>query len=717
MKKFSKVISAILVLATVVSMFTCSFSISAATPDANKLTGTTQKSTKKLSDGVTYTSYQGKAYGAAANLQFDVVEVDMSTKNLYLDNVYGGKNASHAYKGATTIINNFKSANSSLTPIAAINADLWWLYVNNATEIGAGNGKLLASGGNHAMSLGFSMSNGEIYTSDRLSGEHFQAGNTALHYENYVSFGITSDSVPVISNPDVELTVKNTSQNKIVPADGINRLPVNNAIVMYTDKGPKQTYCNTDAVEIKIKCEPYTAKHGATIKGTVESISLANGTRATMTTDSNYIILVARGTRYNDLAGYKKGDKVEVGVTVYDRDGKYTKEWQKVTDAISGHLRFAIDGTYSTNNVAISTGYPATLIGITKSGNVVMMTYGQAQTGTKRQGISPSGITQLCKDLDLKDGFVLDGGGSSQMFVKNGSSMVTANYPTEPDRSLLNLLILSTGPSRAAQGTIPSVASRDTNMASLDFSKEGNNWYLSDKTPVERKGNDVKFRYDSTQKALKVTVHSTKDPYIEIDYSLSSPKVSAASKKYLAIEYMIPTTNSSKGTKGQIFLNSKTMGNTSAYTRDGKYHTMVIDYSEKATWKGTVGTLRFDIFTAASSGDVMYIKSIKLLDSNPNATPVPTTKPSATTAPVTQAPATQAPVTTAPAESDAVVETIEPTTDVDTSVDADVDGDDGDEGSKKKNDNTIIIIAVIAGGVVLAAAIVVVVILISKKKK
>ncbi|MBE7064351.1 MAG: hypothetical protein E7384_00830 [Ruminococcaceae bacterium] len=717
MKKFSKVISAILTVATVVSMLTCSLSVSAADPAVNKLTGTTKLSSKSLASGVTYASYKGKAYGASANLQFDVVEVDMSSKNLYIDNVYGGKTAAHAYKGGASILSSFKSANSSLTPIAAINADLWWMYTDSAKENLAGNGSLLAAGSSgHAMSLGFSMSNGEIYTSDRLPGESFIArdGKQPLNYENYVSFGITSDSVPVISNPDVELTVKNTTQNKTTPADGVNRLPVNNAIVMYTDKGPKQSYCNTDAVEVKIKCSAYTVKHGAKITGTVESVSLAGKTRPTMTADSNYIILTARGTRYNDLSGYKTGDKIEISVNVFDRDGKYTKEWQKVTDAISGHLRFATDGTYSTNNVAISTSYPATLIGITKSGNVVMMTYGQAQTGTARQGIASGGIVQLCKDLDLKDGFVLDGGGSTQMYLKEGTSYVHVNNPTEPNRSLLNLLVLSTGPNRAAQGTIPAVASRDKDMTTLDFSKEGNNWYLSDQTPVERKGNDVKFRYDETQKALKVTTLSTKDPYIEIDYSASSPKVSATSKKYLAIEYMLPTTNSSKATKGQIFLNGKTMGNTSTYTRDGKYHTMVIDYTSKATWKSNVSKLRFDIFASASSGDTIYIKSIKFLDKNPNATPVPTAKPSATTAPATKPPATQAPVTTAPVVTEGIVVTEAPVTEAPVEdVPAEDPVDDGEESGLPMG----AIIGIIAGGVVLAAAIVVTVILISKKKK
>jgi len=715
MKKFSKVISAILTVATVASMFTCTLPVSAANPAVNKLTGTTQKTTKTLSDGVTYAQYQGKAYGSSNNLQFDVIEVDMSTKNLYLDNVYGGKNCTHAYKGASAILDSFKSANKNNTPIAAINADLWWLYIDKATELDSGGTKLLASG-NHAMSLGFSMSNGEIYTSDRLRGEHFVSGSTTLHYENYVSFGITSDNIPVISNPDVELTVKNTTQSKVVPADGINRLPINNAIIMYTDKGPKQTYCNADAVEIKIKCDPYTVKHGATIKGTVESVSLKNGARATMTTDSNYIILTARGTRYNDLAGYKKGDKIEIGVNVFDRDGKYTKEWQKVTDAVSGHLRFATDGSYTSTHVAVGKNYPATLIGVTKSGNVVMMTYGQAQAGTARQGIDPSGIVQLCKDLDLRDGFVLDGGGSTQMYLKDGDSYKLANNATEPGRSLLNLLVLSTGPNHTV-GTVPSIPSGDKNLATFDFTKEGNLRYLAEYYSIDRKSNDVKYRYDETQKALKVTALSGKDPYIEIDYSASSPKVSATTYKYVAIEYMLPKTNSSKATRGQFFLGSKSMGNTPSYTRDGAYHTLVLDYSEKSTWKGTVSNIRFDVFASASPGDTIFIKSIKFLKTNPTATtPPPATKAPATKAPATTAPVTKAPVTTAPVTTTAPVETEDIIVTEAPTVDDPVEEEPIDD-EEESGLPLAALIGIIAGGVVLAAAIVVTVIVIENKKK
>ena len=42
----------------------------------------------------------------------------------------------------------------------------------------------------------------------------------------------------------VTFEIKNTSKNTTAYADGINRLPSNNALVMYTDKGPANNYSN-----------------------------------------------------------------------------------------------------------------------------------------------------------------------------------------------------------------------------------------------------------------------------------------------------------------------------------------------------------------------------------------------------------------------------------------------------------------------------------------
>jgi sugar phosphate isomerase/epimerase len=49
--------------------------------------------------------------------------------------------------------------------------------------------------------------------------------------------------------------------------------------------------------------------------------------------------------------------------------------------------------------------------------------------------------------------------------------------------------------------------------------------------------------------------------------------------------------------------------------KDGKYHTAVVDVGAYAFWQGKINQLRFDFFGSGVAGDVMYVKSIRLLES------------------------------------------------------------------------------------------------------
>jgi len=736
MLKIKRFAAALVVAVTVISLFTSNDFINvSATPVSVSLSGAVQNVSKELSNGVRYTKLtaaSGTKFGGSSGIEFNVVEIDTATENLYFNTVYGGERSTHAYKSGSTIISNFKNKNSEFTPIAAINADLWWMYTGSAVEPSNNNEKLLSNTNGHAFSLGFTMSNGEIYTTDKMPQESFVTPSDStvdLPYTDFMAFGITSDNVPVISNPDALVKITNTTKGTTATADGINRLPAYNALVMYTDKGPLNNYSNADALEIVIditSTPDYVIKHGASISGKVIGIYDSNDSvNPSMDLNSNQIILTARGDRKDLLSKYALNDVVKIDVSVYDQWGKYTNEWQKVTDAVSGHIPFAVDGVYHTS-IGLEENYPATVIGITNSGNVIMLTLGTTSTG--RKGITPALYDDLAKDLDLRDAFLLDGGGSSQMYIKNGDSYDFANNPTEPDRSILNMLILSTGPSRQVQGTLTPASKCDPNPETIDFGKASNMFYVNGNA-----SSCTKCSYENG--ALKLTAVSSYDPYITFNYMNANPVVSADKYKCIIIEYMLPKTNSSTARQGQLFFQCGSInyadGNyskmTDRYTRSGEYETLVVDVSKQSGWKGNLNGFRFDYFNNCKSGDVMYIKSITLSEEVPVSSESPTPTTSATVNPSSTPPlspsATSKPTEIPPNETALLPEVTvtqvpnETATAAPTETILPSEGDIYEEPGVENDGFPVgAIIGIIAGAIVLLGAISAVVIIVIKKK-
>lgn len=728
MRNFKHLISFLLIVSIVASVF-CGTIVSGAatTPAAHSLSGATRNSTKELSGGVRYTQLtadSGSKYGGKSGIEFNIVEADMSANNLYLDTVYGGATCSHAYKKGTAIVESFDKANSSLKPIAAINADGWWLYTNTAVEY-SNNKKMLSGTGGLVTPVGFTMSNGEIYASDRMPQESFRSSSANLPYEDQISFGITSDYVPVISNPNAVVTIKNTSKNTTAYADGINRLPAYNSLVMYTDKGPSNNYSNDDAFEVKIKItstKDYVMKHGTDITGTVESVHAPGASNPTMSANSNYIILTGRGSQYDSISGYKKGDTVNIKVSIIDQYGKYTAEWQKVTDAVCGHIPFAADGKPYTPG--IESNYPATIIGITNSGKVLMLTSG-ATTNGSRKGLSQSVYADLARELDLRDAFFLDGGGSSCMVIPSGNSYPMVNHYADSsgERQVPDMLILSTGSNRSAQGKIPAASKKTDNAVTIDFSNVANHVYVGEPC-------DTVVTYENN--ALKLTAPSGYDPYITLDYSKSASVISATKNKFITIEYMLPKSNKSASYRSMLYgmcgsvqtADQAAKVTSEKLIQDGEYHKVTIDMSKQKAWTGNLKKIRFDYFTAAKPGDVMYIKSISLSATAPVTS---TEKPVATTEP-TVAPETDTsdkPVvsaTSAPEITDDILEETPINSDA-APVETDSISDNTENKNNKSDSNKsegmsigAFVGIVAAVTVVLLAAITVIMILIKKKK-
>ena len=180
-------------------------------------------------------------------------------------------------------------------------------------------------------------------------------------------------------------------------------------------------------------------KHGTDITGKIVGIYPAySSNRPTMGVNSNYIIFTARGNRVSDISSYNANDQINIQVSVRDKSGRYTPEWQRAITGVGGHYAFVqnvqIQGT-------VKSGVNTSFIGITKDGKVVMGSLGGRAGGSApRRGLSWNGFSQLATDLNLKEALAFDGGGSTTTVIREGSSYNVKSISSDGLRGLYQML-------------------------------------------------------------------------------------------------------------------------------------------------------------------------------------------------------------------------------------------------------------------------------------
>ncbi len=129
----------------------------------------------------------------------------------------------------------------------------------------------------------------------------------------------------------------------------------------------------------------------------------------------------------------------------------------------------------------------------------------------------------------------------------------------------------------------------------------------------------VQLEHDAEVGALKATVTGG-DAQFLIPFNMAADTVTADAYKTIEITYMAPKDNSPAAASIQFFLcaGSVTAPNASyqvmrRLTSDGEFHTLTVDLSALSYWTGDIHILRIDFFDQSTVGDVMYIRSIKLL--------------------------------------------------------------------------------------------------------
>ncbi|MBR4880833.1 MAG: phosphodiester glycosidase family protein, partial [Clostridia bacterium] len=499
MKTFKRILALALTVLMLMPMMTAW--VNAATISSG-LDGETQRTVKTLYPGVTSTNIKTSSSSKYQTQNFNIVEFDPKQADLYVDVT---NECSYANNSRTTLstVEKFNANNGDgKTAIAAVNGDLWMMSSTHSRVEGSGTSYKGYSDAVVTKALtvprGFNVYDGEIITSAHMVQE------TPFEGE-FWSFGMTEDHVPMIGCPELGISITNNSKTAVLEADGLNRLPANEALVVYTDKGCLNNYALSDAYEVVIDVNyDYTVKHGASVTGTVTGI-YSSSTSSNPTMQANRIILTARGTRTMLLAGFSVGDSVTLDFSVTEKYNRNTAGWQTVQNAVGGHAPFVVDGVKW--EMTRGDNYPSTIVGIKNDGKVVFIT-DDLGTG-KRGGLDDEKYWAFADDMDLNTAFILDGGGSTTMVDKSSGIYAVTNVPESTPRSVVNSVILSAGPVDTNRGTYDvRYPSENVDVKNINFATDDGFMMLTNfaDTKVEKTESGAKLTVSDLSTGPSVTI-------------------------------------------------------------------------------------------------------------------------------------------------------------------------------------------------------------------
>ena len=499
----------------------------------------------------------------------------------------------------------YNQSHAGQTVLAAVNGDLWMTNVHSNTQVTT---KVLK------VPRGFTMIDGEIWATQQIGMENYVATNAekGTSSPDKAAFGITSQNQPLIGTPIVDITVKNETKNYSTAADGINRLPAWNSLIVYNYRCNDTNYALSDAYEIEIEVESSAFTLKGEVRGTVKAIYPANSaTRPAFA--ENTIVLTARGDKTNILKNnFAVGDTVSFALTLTDKLGN-TELWQDVEDAIGGHMIVLNDQKPYTANGDTSE-YPTTLIGYKNDGTVMMLTVNSQQNG-KYQGLKFSQGIQFCRELGYNSVFYMDGGGSAT-FVSmdesaSGTTYVARNNGSDPlkddagniigssVRGVINGIgfVWNEQPVCQAQGRLDYIEYPLFNYS--DISAE----YVCGELMAEFMGghNSVDTYYDAEAGGMVVKLNSnSNDPYAALDLT-SLGQINADEYKYIVVRCKTDRTVTSS-TSAIFYACGSTLGAVGGQTvwfeipKGNEFTYIIIDMNKKPGWSGKINNLRLDIF-------------------------------------------------------------------------------------------------------------------------
>ena len=410
----------------------CSFAATSATT----VTGASHSATEDIllngkQTGATLTQVRlatGTKYTNKSNeVLINVVEAKPSSSLISFEALNSG---SYIYSKSTMGKEavKYNANNPGETVIAAMNMDPWFLSSEHNDYDGDGksdNGTDIA-----VKQVGIQRSllivDGELWATQQTLDESKLAtpGGNSQFVNAQVSFAYTSSGKAFIGNPSIRITVKNDTKNNQVPANGVNRLPAANSILIYNQRCGTESYAHSDAYEIYLECASEARiKLDTPITGTVTHIFESGDKSTRPAIGPNTIVVSARGAaQIEKMAGkYAIGDSVTINPTVAKDATNNTNKalWKDVQSAVSGFWMIIKNGVKDGSKDA-STRYPAPIVGIKADGTVLMIT-ATTTVDASRNALTQDMMYDLVVELGCVDAMMLDGGGSTQLVTLEGN--------------------------------------------------------------------------------------------------------------------------------------------------------------------------------------------------------------------------------------------------------------------------------------------------------
>ena len=549
-------------------------------------------------------SVSGSVYGA--DRQVNMVEIDLSNTHLSMEVLTGGQYMVSA-KTLNKAADDYNASHKGQTVLAAVNGDLWMTAVHSGSSVSK---KVLK------VTRGILMIDGEIWASQQLDQENLGATNAekGTPAGNKAAFGVTSKNQPLVGSPDIRVTM--TVNGKEVKADGINRLPALNSLIVYNHRVNDANYALNDAYEVELKVDDSSAfKAGGEISAKVVAI-YKSGAATRPSIGEKTILLTARGNRVSDLQNnFKVGDTVTFKTTLTDRMGR-TDLWQDVQDAIGGHMQPIVDGKLAVAN-GDTTAYPASFVGYRDDGTVVLCSVTSTIDGS-RAGLRFKDGYKFCTEMGFNSVFYLDGGGSCTFItLEEGSYTIRNKCSDGSARAVINGIgvVWNETPVCEKQGSLSYIKTA-VDMSAIPAT------YLDGALINELIGgqNAVNTGYDEGEKAFKMTTATaTNDPYATLDFGALAP---ASADEYKYLVFKVKNDHTSPSTTLQLFYaagaDNGADGNRtkSASVKSGMdgWQYVTVDMSKVAKWTGKINNIRLDIFDGSNTpaDTTMYFGAIVL---------------------------------------------------------------------------------------------------------
>ena len=270
MKLSIRILSLLLCLAMLAGM---SVTVTLAAPATFTGAVKTDSETIKIDgkdSGVTLTQYllgKGSQFSKSADGLLNVIEIDLSDK-VTMAVLNGGKyNWSQATMG--TSVTEYNKTHTDSTVLAAVNGDPWIVY--HSDYDGDGKKATGPSVKHVSVSRGTMIIDGELWASHQLDDENNLARDDNVERGTGASrgpvFAIKNDGTAMIGQPTINIAMKNTTTNTSVTANGVNRLPAPNSVILYNQRCGTESFAFEDAYEVYLECSDSALRIGKATTG------------------------------------------------------------------------------------------------------------------------------------------------------------------------------------------------------------------------------------------------------------------------------------------------------------------------------------------------------------------------------------------------------------------------------------------------------------------